>query len=600
MKKTTEVHLPNIGDFEDVEVIEVLVKAGTSIKKEDPLITLESDKASMDVPSPYDGVVKEVLVSVGDKVSEGTLILRAEVEAEEGASDAEEGPKEEQVPEGTRQEQDNSSTETEPPDEAKAKEASLPPADSDIHAEVLVLGGGPGGYTAAFRAADLGKKVVLVERDATLGGVCLNVGCIPSKALLHVAKVIDDAMEAGDFGVTFGKPQLEMDKVQNWKQKVVSQLTGGLASMARQRNISVIEGKGAFQSDRQLKVSASDGEQFISFDHAIIAAGSHPIMIPGLPEDDRIITSTGALSLQTVPPRMLIIGGGIIGLEMATVYSAIGSKITIVEAMKQLIPGADPDLVRHYHKYIEKRYQDIYLDTKVTSVSAAESGLTATFEGSKAPDPREFDTILVSVGRRPNSGHLMLENAGVETDSSGFITVDRQLRTSAKHIFAVGDIVGAPMLAHKASYEGKIAAEVIAGLDAAFDAVVVPSIAYTDPEIAWVGMTEKEAKENKVEAEKAIFPWSASGRSLTMGRKEGRTKLVFEKETGRIIGAGILGSSASELIAELALAIEMGCTAEDISMTIHPHPTLSESVAFSAEIFEGTITDLYLPKKRGK
>jgi len=588
MENITEVRVPNIGDFEDIIIIEVLVSEGSVIKKEDPLLTLESDKASMDIPAPCDGVVKEVFVKVGDEVSEETIILSlaqtaGQVDTSAVAEAAEIAPIREQAV-----------TESVPQPVAEAQR------DSDLHGEVVVLGGGPGGYTAAFRAADLGKKVIIIERFPVIGGVCLNVGCIPSKVLLHVAKIIDEAQEAGKFGVGFGAPNVQLDKLQEWKDSVVSQLSGGLLGMAKQRKITIVNGYGKFLSDSSIEVMGDDGTLVISFDNAIIAAGSQPVMINSFPKDERIITSTAALSLKEIPKRMLIIGGGIVGLEMATIYQALGSEITVVEAMDQLIPGADSDLIRPLHTFIKKRFKDILLETKVSGLSAEDSGVRATFEGKKAPDPQEFDIVLVSVGRRPNTAELSLEKAGVETEAFGHIIVDNQMRTKNSRIFAVGDIIGAPGLAHKASYEGKIAAEAICGLDSYFDAVVIPAIAYTDPEIAWAGVTEKEAKEKNLEIEKAVFPWSASGRSLTMGRKEGKTKMIFDKSSGRVIGAGIVGSNASELIAEMALSIEMGCTAEDLSMTIHPHPTLSESITFAAEIFEGSITDLYIPKKKRK
>jgi dihydrolipoamide dehydrogenase len=516
-------------------------------------------------------------------VSENTLILKVEQEAELSA----EIPQEIPVEETTKAAVDTA-------------QAGQRQKRSDLHGEVVVLGGGPGGYTAAFRAADLGKKTVLIERFPTIGGVCLNVGCIPSKVLLHMAKIIEEALEANKFGIGFEPPKLKLDKMQDWKNGVVSQLAGGLINMARQRKITVIEGNGTFLSSGEIKVTGKNGDQVVSFDNAIIAAGSRPVMIPGLPDDKRIITSTGALSLAQIPSRLLIIGGGIVGLEMATVYHTLGSEITVVEAKDQLIPGADKDLIRPLHAYVQNKYKNILLETRVSSLISRESGINVVFEGKNAPDPQEFDLVLVAVGRRPNSDLLALEKTGVETDAFGYIKVDNQLRTVVNPIFAVGDIVGAPMLAHKASYEGKIAAEVICGLNSVFDAVVIPSIAYTDPEIAWAGITEREAKEKQLDVEKAVFPWSASGRSLTMGRKEGKTKMIFEKSSGRVLGAGIVGSNASELIAQMALSIEMGCNAQDLSLTIHPHPTLSESISFAAEIFEGTITDLYLPKKKSK
>ncbi len=581
MKKTTEVRIPNIGDFEEVVVIEVMVSVGSEIKKEDPLITLESDKASMDIPSPCDGVVKEVFIKDGDAVSENTLIMNVE---EEVSGD-----------------QTQSKEDSRPTGEASAVTAEadqVAKSDADLHGEMVVLGGGPGGYTAAFRAADLGKKTILIENSPNMGGVCLNVGCIPSKVLLHMAKIVDEAMEADKLGITFKAPELNIDKMQTWKGDVISQLVGGLTNMASQRNITVVKGTGTFISPNEIKVTGEGPDKLVSFDNAVIAVGSHPIMIPGFPEDERIVDSTGALSLKEIPNRMLIIGGGIIGLEMATVYHALGSEVTVVEAKEQLIPGADTDLIRPLHTYVKKKFKNILLETSVSALIPEDSGIKAEFEGKNAIAAEEYDIVLVAVGRRPNSKGIGLEDAGVEIDGFGHIKVDHQLRTNINRIFAVGDIVGAPMLAHKASYEGKIAAEVAAGLNSSFDDAVIPSIAYTDPEIAWVGLTERDAKSKNLDFSKAVFPWSASGRSLTMGRKEGKTKVIFDKATGRVIGAGIVGSNASELIAEMVLSIEMGCNAEDLSLTVHPHPTLAESISFSAEIFEGTITDLYLPKKK--
>jgi dihydrolipoamide dehydrogenase len=465
----------------------------------------------------------------------------------------------------------------------------------EIKTEVVVLGSGPGGYTAAFRAADLGKKVILVERYASLGGVCLNVGCIPSKALLHAAKVIDEASHMADFGVSFGKPKIDIDKLRGWKDGIVKRLTTGLAGLSKQRKVEVVTGEGKFISANQLSV----GGKIITFEQAIIAAGSQPVKLPFLPEDPRIIDSTGALELKSVEGDMLVIGGGIIGLEMATVYNALGAKVTVVEALDRLIPGADPDIVMPFHKRIAKQYQQILVSTKVTKVEAKKDGLWVTFEGASAPaKPQKFDRILVAVGRKPNGKLIGAEQAGVHVDERGFIPVDKQQRTNIPHIFAIGDIVGNPMLAHKAIPEGRVAAEVIAGMKHFFDPRCIPSVAYTDPEIAWVGLTEAEAKEQGVKYGKGVFPWAASGRSLSIGRDEGITKLIFDEETHRLIGAGIVGPNAGELIGEMALAIEMGCDAEDISLTIHPHPTLSETVAMASEVFEGTITDLYIPKKK--
>nr|WP_328805717.1 dihydrolipoyl dehydrogenase [Sabulicella rubraurantiaca] len=470
---------------------------------------------------------------------------------------------------------------------------------SDLHAEVLVLGAGPGGYTAAFRAADLGKKVIMVERWPTLGGVCLNVGCIPSKALLHAAKVISETEEMGAHGIRFTAPEVDLDKLRGWKDGVVKKLTGGLSGLARQRKVQVVTGTGRFTAPNQVMVEGADGKRTtIGFDHAIIAAGSEPVTLPFIPHDDpRVIDSTGALALDGVPGRLLVIGGGIIGLEMATVYHALGTKVTIVELMDQIIPGADKDIVTPLAKRIGKQYEAIHLKAKVTKVEAGPDGLTAHFEGGSAPASATFDKVLVSVGRRPNGRLIGAENAGVRVDERGFIPVDRQMRTNMPNIFAIGDVVGQPMLAHKAVHEGKVAAEVAAGRNSAFDARVIPSVAYTDPEVAWVGLTENEAKAKGVKYGKGVFPWAASGRSLSLGRDEGITKVLFEEGTERIIGCGIVGPSAGDLIAEAALAIEMGAEAADIGATIHPHPTLSETVGMAAEAFEGTITDLYMPKK---
>jgi len=469
----------------------------------------------------------------------------------------------------------------------------------DIHAEVLVLGAGPGGYTAAFRAADLGKQVVLVERHASLGGVCLNVGCIPSKALLHVAKVINEAEEVTQHGVTFGEPQIDIDKIRSWKDSVVAKLTGGLKQLAKQRKVQVVQGEAKFISPNSIAIASAEGSKTISFDHAIIAAGSSVARIPGFPyEDPRIIDSTGALQLQDVPQRMLIVGGGIIGLEMATVYDALGSKISVVELADGLIPGADRDLVRPLHKRIEKRYEAIYLKTKVSKIEAQQDGLKVTFEGEQAPEPQLYDRVLLAVGRRPNGRDIGAEAAGVTINERGFIPVDKQMRSNVPHIFAIGDIVGEPMLAHKAVHEGKVAAEVIAGHKSFFEPLTIPSVAYTDPEIAWMGLTETQAKVQGIEYEKASFPWAASGRALSIGREEGATKLLLDPQTRRILGAGIVGANAGELIAEAVLALEMGADMEDIGLTIHPHPTLSETLGFAAELAEGTITDLLPPRKK--
>ena len=570
-----EVSVPDIGDFDRVPVIEVHVSAGDTVAVDDPLVTLESDKATLDVPAPAAGTVTAVKINVGDTVSAGHPILDLQ-------------------------------TGELPPAAAAATSATVPGARppaterGDVHAEVLVLGAGPGGYTAAFRAADLGKSVVLVDRWPTLGGVCLNVGCIPSKTLLHAAKVIAETKEMAEHGLSFAEPQIDLANLRGWKDGVVKRLTGGLAGLAKQRKVTTLRGTGVFTSMNQLEVTAEDGStKSVSFEQAIIAAGSEPMTLPFVPHDDpRVIDSTGALDLDGIPGRLLVLGGGIIGLEMATVYSELGSQITVVELMDQLIPGADKDLVTPLTKRIAKRYQNIYLKTKVTAVEAGPNGLTVRFEGAGAPASDTFDKVLVAVGRRPNGRAIGAENAGVRVDERGYIPVDKQQRTSAPNIFAIGDVVGQPMLAHKAAHEGKVAAEVAAGQNSYFDAKVIPSVAYTDPEVAWAGITENEAKAAGVEYGKGVFPWAASARSLSLGRDEGITKVLFDRSTERIIGCGIVGPNAGDLIAEAALAIEMGSDAADIGLTIHPHPTLSETIGMAAEAFEGTITDLYLPKKK--
>ena len=576
MDKIIEVTVPDIGDFKNVEVIEILVKPGDKIQKDDSLVSLESEKATMEIPSPLDGTVKTLKLKVGDKVSQGSLILT--LEAVQESAPAAPQPAAAEAP-------------------APAPAPSPASSEAEIHADVVVLGAGPGGYTAAFRAADLGRKVVLVERYPSLGGVCLNVGCIPSKALLHVAKIISEADEASHHGVKFDKPEIDIDRIRGWKESVVAKLTGGLAALAKQRNVTVIRGVGRFIAPHHLRVATEQGEVTVTFDNAIIAAGSQAVKIPAFPEDPRIMDSTGALQLSDVPKRMLVIGGGIIGLEMATVYQALGSRITVVELGTQLIPGADPDLVRPLHKRIEKRYEAILLKTRVAGLETRKDGILASFEGDSNPAPQLFDRVLVAVGRRPNGRSIGAEHAGIRVDDQGFIPVDKQQRTNVPHIFAIGDIVGQPMLAHKAVHEGKVAAEVIAGHKAAFDARAIPSVAYTDPEVAWMGLTETEAKAQGIAYEKASFPWAASGRALSIGRDEGLTKLIVEKDTHRILGAGIVGSNAGELIAEAVLALEMGADAEDIGLTIHPHPTLSETLGFAAEMVDGTITDLYLRRK---
>jgi dihydrolipoyl dehydrogenase len=577
-----DIRIPDIGDFRDVPVIEVHVAAGHVVAPEDPLITLESDKATMDIPAPVAGTIASVRVAVGDRVSAGHLIadLRTGGAATaESAAPAAPAPSAEHVP---------------------VPVPSRGAAHGDVTAEVLVLGAGPGGYSAAFRAADLGKKVVLVDSGPALGGVCLNVGCIPSKALLHVAKVIAETKEMSEHGITFGAPAIDVDKLRAWKDAVVGRLTGGLAGLAKQRKVTTIRGYGRFTSPYQLQVELSDGgATTVGFEQAIIAAGSEPLTLPFIPRSDhRVVDSTGALELAGIPKRLLVLGGGIIGLEMATIYHELGAKVTIAELMDQLIPGADKDLINPLTKRVTRQYENVYLKTKVTNVEARPEGLEVSFDGPKAPATDTFDKILIAVGRRPNGSQIGADKAGVAVDDRGFIPADKQQRTNVAHIFAIGDIVGQPMLAHKAMHEGKVAAEVTAGKNSFFDARAIPSVAYTDPEVAWAGMTENEARAAGLKYGKGVFPWAASGRSLSLGRAEGMTKLLFDEATGHVIGCGIVGPSAGELISEAALAIEMGADAADIGLTIHPHPTLSETIAMAAEAFEGTIIDLYLPKRR--
>ena len=565
-----EVRVPDIGDFTDVPVIEILVAVGDQVAAEDPLVTLESDKATMDVPAPEAGVVKQLRVSLGDRVSEGSVLLTLEPDvAQPGSKD---GPKEETaaVP-----------SEPAPPS---------PGGGGERDAQVVVLGAGPGGYTAAFRAADLGLKTILIERYERLGGVCLNVGCIPSKALLHAARVLAETEEMAAHGISFGEPSVDLAKLIGWKASVVDRLTKGLEGLARQRRVEVVHGEARFTGPSSISV----GEREITFENCIIAAGSRAAVIPGLPDDPRIIDSTGALSPSSIPRRLLVIGGGIIGLEMATVYDALGSKVTVVEMLDQLIPGCDPDLVRPLAKRIGARYEDVLLGARVANVKAQKNALKVEIEGVGA---RMFDQILVAVGRVPNGLAVDAAAAGVSVDERGFIAVDRQMRTGVPGIYAIGDIVGEPMLAHKATHEGKVAAEVIAGHSVQFDARAIPSVAYTDPEVAWMGLTETEAKASGVEYEKAVFPWAASGRALALGRDDGLTKLLLEPGSRRVLGAGIVGIGAGELIAETVHALEMGADAQDIALTVHPHPTLSETVAFAAELADGTITDLIAPKR---
>ncbi len=595
MPKLIEVKVPAIGDFKNIPVIEVLVKPGDTVQPEDSLVTLESDKATLDVPAPVAGVVKELKAKVGDKVSQGSLILMLEVAETSTVASAATQPA--ATPAPAKPAATAAAPVTSASNGAPAT-VSVSNIKADIHTEVLVLGAGPGGYTAAFRAADLGKNVVLVERYPTLGGVCLNVGCIPSKALLHVAKVITEADEAAHTGITFGKPVIDIDKLRAWKSGVVGKLTKGLSGLAKQRKVQVVTGRGEFSSPNTIKVETAEGVKTIAFENCIIAAGSSVVRIPGFPYDDkRIIDSTGALELAEIPKRLLVVGGGIIGLEMATVYDALGSKITVVELMDALIPGADQDIVKVLQKRISKRYEKILLKTKVAKIEALKEGLKVTFDAGGTQSTDTFDAILMAVGRRPNGRDIKADAAGVTVNERGFIPVDKQMRTSVPHIFAIGDVCGEPMLAHKATHEAKIAAEVIAGHKSFFDARTIPSVAYTDPEIAWMGLTETQAKAQGIDYEKAVFPWAASGRALSTGRDDGMTKLLLDKTTRRVLGAAIVGVNAGELIAEAVLALEMGADAADLCLTIHPHPTLSETVAFAAEIAEGSITDLYLPKK---
>ena len=584
MVNSITVEIPDIGSFDSVDVIDILIKEGDEIKKEDPLITVESDKASMDIPSPVDGTATKILTKVGDAVKQGSPIIEVNI-TEANKNDTK---KEEKVSE--KKEAPKKIAES-----VKIKDTE----ESDLNCDVAILGSGPGGYTAAFRAADLGQSVILIERYSTIGGVCLNVGCIPSKALLHTAKVITDAEDTGSHGVTFTKPEIDLEKLRDWKSnRVVKKLTMGLSQMAKQRGVQVIEGYGEFSSSNQISVKLVDGSQkIIGFKSAVIAAGSQSTKIPGMPEDDRIMDSTGALELKDIPKKLLVIGGGIIGLEMGTVYDAMGSDVSVVELTDGLIQGCDRDIVRPLHKRMEKRFENIWLGTKVSKLEVKKEGILVHFEGENAPKELLFDRVLVAVGRKPNGNNIGAEKAGVAVDEKGFIAANKQMKTNVDHIYAIGDIIGQPMLAHKATHEGKIAAEVIAGEKVEFQAMTIPSVAYTDPEIAWAGITEEEAGEKNIEIEKAVFPWAASGRAISTNRTEGMTKLIFDKKTNRLIGAAIVGTNAGELIAETVLSIEMGADAHDIGLSIHPHPTLSESVAMAAEIKEGTITDLYIKKR---
>lgn len=606
-----EIKVPDIGDYSDVPVIEVLVAVGDSVVKDQGLVTLESDKATLEVPSSAAGVVKELKVKIGDNLSEGAVVLLLETEGEAAAAPA--APKAETraaAPAAPAAAAPGSKPPVTPSHRAPAEPAAPKPAlasgkAADIECKMVVLGAGPGGYTAAFRAADLGLDTVLIERYASLGGVCLNVGCIPSKALLHAAAVIDEVAHAGDFGVDFGQPKITLDKLREYKEKVVGKLTGGLASMAKQRKVRTVTGVASFVSPNELEIVGDDGKtQLLRFEHCVIAAGSQAVKLPNFPWDDkRVMDSTDALELHDIPKTLLVVGGGIIGLEMATVYSALGSKVTVVEFMDQLMPGADKDLVKPLADRLKKQGVEVHLKTKATDVSADAKGITVSFEAaSEGEKPglqaTAFDRVLVAVGRSPNGKKIGAEKAGVTVTERGFIPVDRQMRTNVPHIFAIGDIVGNPMLAHKATHEGKLAAEVAAGEKKEWVARVIPSVAYTNPEIAWVGVTETEAKAKGLKVGVAKFPWAASGRAIGIGRTEGFTKLIFDEDTHRIIGGAIVDVHAGDLLAEIGLAIEMGAEAEDIGHTIHAHPTLSESVGMAAEVYDGTITDLYIPKKK--
>jgi dihydrolipoamide dehydrogenase len=597
----TEVKVPDIGDFDDVPIIEILVAVGDTVSAEDPLVTLESDKATMDVPAPVDGVVKQLAVQVGDRVSEGSVLMTFESDDADVEAEAEEdlGVNNDPEPErtgATRSEAPPDAADAKVTDEPSPPAPAAPDSGGDRDFQVVVLGSGPGGYSAAFRAADLGLKTALIERYDRLGGVCLNVGCIPSKALLHAARVIAETEEMASHGITFGKPKIDVGKLIEWKAGVVDRLTGGLVVLAKQRKVEVIHGSATFTGPSTLQV----GDRSVTFENCIIAAGSEAAWIPGLPDDPRVISSSGALAPEEIPGRMLVVGGGIIGLEMACVYDALGAKVTVVEMLDHLMSGADPDLVRPLAKRIGSRYTDVLLSSRVEEVKAQKNGLKVEIGGVGS---RIFDRVLVAVGRVPNGRAIGASEAGVNVDERGFIPVDAQLRTNVSGIFAIGDIVGGPMLAHKATHEGKVAAEVIAGHDVTFDAKTIPSVAYTDPEVAWMGLTETVAKAEGIEYEKMTFPWAASGRALSLGRDEGLTKLIVGvggDDSPRVLGAGIVGVNAGDLISETVLALEMGANATDIALTVHPHPTLSETVAFSAEMVDGSITDLMPPRRRAR
>ena len=595
MAGRTELRVPDLGDFTDVEVIEVLVSAGDTVEVEDALVTLETDKASMDVPASDAGTIVSVEVAVGDKINSGDVVAVVEAAAADETGEPSDASDADDLV-STRVMSDDEIVAATGSAAAQSPESTEDSSPATHKAQLVVIGAGPGGYTAAFRAADLGMDVILIERYPTLGGVCLNVGCIPSKALLHAAKVIDEARAMSAHGVDFGEPEIDAGKLRDWKDSVVGRLTGGLTQLAKQRKVRVLTAKATFESPQRLSL---DNGETVDFEHCIIAAGSEPMRLPGLPDDPRIVDSTGALELHPLPQRMLVVGGGIIGLEMACVYAALGTDVSVVELTDSLMPGTDPDLVRPFLKVVKQRYEAIMTSTKVTGMRATTPGIEVSFEGEKAPSIGVYDRVLVAIGRRANGDKLGAENAGVEVDERGIIRVDKQMRTNVPHIYAIGDLAGGPMLAHKATHEAKVAAEAAAGHKSYFDARTIPSVAYTDPEVAWVGLTELEAKAEGIDYEKAQFPWAASGRALALGRDEGFTKLLFDKKSGRVLGGAMVGPMAGDLIAEVGLAVEMGADATDVSLTIHPHPTLSETVAFAAEAFEGTLTDLYIPK-RGK
>ncbi len=583
---TVDIKVPDLGGASDVEVIDVLISVGDVITAEDSLITVESDKASMDIPSSASGEVSDILIAVGDTVNEGDTIVKVAATGDSASAQ-------------------NTQDESKAAEQQVSQPSAAPKSfdgNSDEHADLVVIGSGPGGYTAAFRAADLGLNVTLIEKYDSLGGVCLNVGCIPSKALLHSAAVISEARAMAEHGISFGKPKIDVDKLRHFKESVISKLTGGLAGMAKARKVNVIQGYAKFTSTNSLSIERDGHHTSLSFDKAIIAAGSRVTVFPMFETDDpRVIDSTGALELREIPKSMLIVGGGIIGLEMATVYSELGTEVSIVEFMPQIIPGADKDLIAPLQKRMKSLVKEIMTSTKVESIEPQKRGIKvnfATADDSKKLESQVFDYVLVATGRRPNGDLIDAQNAGVNVDERGFIAVDNQMRTNVEHIFAIGDIVGQPMLAHKATHEAKVAAEVCAGEKSGFEANVIPSVAYTDPEIAWVGLTETQAKQQNIEYDTGVFPWAASGRAIGNDRTEGKTKLLFDPKSHKVLGGGIVGQNAGDLIAEVALAIEMGADATDIGLTIHPHPTLSESVAMAAEVYEGTITDLYIPKKK--